>query len=679
MPQLQLWDASKTKSELAKRILAAFDANKKYENLWISCERAAYNVDGSGPIRNYSFPPTQYPTASTTEVDSSKSTLGVNHAFKNVRFLHAQMSANPPSVAMRPLTSDAEDRRKAEAAEGLKQYFLRQYELSENVDQVTLSTLTYGTGVAKIFHDASKGEIIDIDDQGVVTLSGDFNIKAINIRNIGIDPDATRPSDIRYIVERQYVPFEEALYYWPEKADLLESVRIQNREGDKRNSYISYMDDEHNDVVEIYEYWETGLPVNGMLGRFAICTQQGDLLEPMRANPHKFAPPAKGGTLADSDGGKKKFEVACLPYEIFTDIDMPYKCHGLAALSYAVGLQDILNNLDSASLDNVYAHSSSKLVLNDGMKLAPGSITNSPWDILITPEGSGPPQFMPPAPLQQAAIALRSLVADGIDQMFGVNESMFGQQSRETSGFSMQYATNQGNMIRRRLFNKYTLLVEHIYKHLFKLAQKHWTVKRTINVLGNEMEMQAISLSGEDIDGGFDIVGEYGTNLSLDPITRRQEILSLAPLMQQASTDPQTSAQEILNKLKLNDVNRPTLRELGEFRQREIYHQMLIRRTYLPPEEWQDHKNMLIYASYFTATKEFYNLLPEEKAWIIQHNKARIAMNAALAAPPATPSPAPGGASAGGLSQVNIPPPPAAPGTTGAPTDVTQGAPVANG
>ena len=41
-----------------------------------------------------------------------------------------------------------------------------------------------------------------------------------------------------------------------------------------------------------------------------------------------------------------------------------------------------------------------------------------------------------------------------------VNESMFGQSSRETAGFTMQYATNQGNVIRRRLFNKYVLLTE---------------------------------------------------------------------------------------------------------------------------------------------------------------------------------------------------------------------------
>jgi len=38
--------------------------------------------------------------------------------------------------------------------------------------------------------------------------------------------------------------------------------------------------------------------------------------------------------------------------------------------------------------------------------------------------------------------------------MAGVNDSMFGQQKREQSGFSMQYATNQGKMVRRRLFNK---------------------------------------------------------------------------------------------------------------------------------------------------------------------------------------------------------------------------------
>jgi hypothetical protein len=225
---------------------------------------------------------------------------------------------------------------------------------------------------------------------------------------------------------------------------------------------------------------------------------------------------------------------------------------------------------------------------------------------------------------------------------------MFGQMQRETSGFSLQYATNQGNLIRRRLFNKYVTFVENIYKAYLNLIRKHWDETHIIYVLGKEKAFEAISIKGADIDGGYDLVCEYGASLSLDPTTRREEILTMQPLFEKAGIPTKT----ILSLLKLNELEEVyDILQLSEERQREIFEEMISSGRYIAPEEMQEHKGMLDYCYYYVMTAEFKYLPPEKQALILQHIKAREQMAASSTMPqaPGTPGPVPQGLPGGAM------------------------------
>jgi hypothetical protein len=267
-------------------------------------------------------------------------------------------------------------------------------------------------------------------------------------------------------------------------------------------------------------------------------------------------------------------------------------------------------------------------------------LSNSPWDV-VTVSGSQPPHFVEVPQLMPEMAATRQDLIRGIDDIMGVNESMFGQQSREQSGASMQYATNQGNMVRRRLFNKYVLTVESIYKSILNLVRKHWPVERNVLVLGKERVLEAISLKGADIDGGYDVVGEYGVTLSLDPITRREEILAMQPFFEKAGVPPRTS----LKLMKLNELEGMfDVAELAETRQQEYFQEMIARNMYIPPAEMEDHENMIASAYLWFMSAEFKHLGEQEKLLCRQHIKERIQLAAAEKAPvagPQAPGPAP--------------------------------------
>lgn len=621
--KLDVWDNDKAALEVRKRYANAADARRNFEVKWRYNERLVYNSTGMNGSNGLS---TQVDNLYTIpEIDMGNSNLNVSYLFKNFRFIHAQMSANPPIVVMRPATSDQEDSRRADAADKVSRYALKQYNLQEKVDQVSLNTLLYGTGILKLNWDSTLGDIISHDSKtGKLELEGDISITSPFIWNIFIDPDARSIDKIRYVIEELYIDYEEAVHRWPGNEKQLEAARVQPTSGVGMGLGVtagygtpgaSSSSEKRYNMVKLLEYWEPGNPSNGYLGRYGITTQTGIVIEPIRANPFRFKEP---GAVWELENGKYKDlsaeakqekldklpERARLPYLFLTDIDVPNSIWGKSFVDYAAPLQDTLSRLDSAVMDSIQAHGIVRLVVPEGSEIT--QLTNSNWDI-VKIAGTFPPFFIHPPQLMSEMNSMRLALIQGINDVCGVNESMFGQQSREQATSAMQYATNQGNMIRRRLFNKYVLFTEALYKSILDLVCKHWTTNRVINVLGKEHALESIDIKGLDVDGGYDVVGDYGVSLSLDPITRQQQLVTMEPLLEKAGVTP----RRILKLHKLADIE--DLYDditLADTRQQEIFERIIATEEYVAPKPFRDHTNMIAYALRYFMSAEF-ERLPE--------------------------------------------------------------------
>lgn len=649
MARIIVWkNEEEAQKELFKRFQAAQIARRDFQRQWERNETTILNTHGQ--VEEGTL--TLGDAFQDDPQDNSYERVGVNKNLKNLRLIHSQMSANPPSVIPRPNSSDAEDRRKADAADRLIRHAMRKYALPEHFDKLSFHTLLYGTGFIKITWDTEGGEILEVEDSGEVLMEGDISVTVPSPWHIYPDADVSTWNDVRYVFQAHYMPYEQALYQFPEKEELLKKYRMQQDEyiqydanRDSREARLT----QKSDVIMLLQYWEKGLPVNGMVGRYCWCTPKGELLTKVMPNPHKFKRPL---AKIDTERAKRGEDISNRPYRAFlpfyamTDIDLPNTYWGASVLSYSANLQDKMNHLDSVTLEAIEAHGIPRMVLPEGTEIRDDSVTNSPLDI-ISITGNQPPYFMENMKMPTDLMQFRQQLNMGIDDMWGVNESMFGQQSREQSGFSMQYATNQGNMIRRRLFNKYIATVEAVYKSFLNLVIENWDEPRTIHVIGKEKAFEAADISGADIDGGYDCIVEYGASLSLDPISRREEILTLMPVFEKAGM----GARAVLQMLKLNELDglfdKTTL---ASDRQREIFEEMGVTRKLIEPEELQDHENMLAFAYDYVMTSEFKYLDEEVKDLIKQHVKAREQMVAASQqqAAPAQPQ-APQGALAGVL------------------------------
>lgn len=660
--KISIWNDDKARQEILKRFSNATRDRSVHEAIWRQNERTIYSSLGTrnslSTNMTLDFPLTEV----LSNIDQSNADVSTSYVMKNLRFIHAQMSSNPPTVAIRPQTSDQDDQRKADAADRIVRWALRKYNLQEKFDQCNLMALVYGTGLLKTVWDSSKGDIIEANlETGELTLEGDIDITIPSTWNIFMDPDARSWDDVKWVIERIYIDFDEALQRWPEKRDELEEARVQEKTPSSTGQQTELRDIHYNSV-ELLEYWETGLPTNGYLGRYCITTVQGEIIESPRPSPFRFKRQGASAKIESSDLPdevkqariEKLPEQAGLPYHFITDLDVPNTLWGKSAVEYAMTLQNNLNRLDATRLDNIQAHGAARMILPESAEISEDALGNSPWDIVkIT--GNQPPYFMSAPQLLPELSSERVNYIQGINDVMGVNESMFGQQSREQSGASMQYATNQGNMIRHRLFNKYVACVESVYKALLNLVRKHWSIGRTIHVLGKEQALEATDVKGMDIDGGFDVVGEYGTTLSLDPITRQQQIITLQPLFEKAGVD----SRVLLKKLRLNDLEGIFDDfELAGHRQKEIFDEMIATNIYIAPEEQMDHENMIAWSLRYFMTQEFTALPAETKLLLKQHNKDR----AALAAQEKTAGGAPAAPAAAPEAGLAPPPPTPIPG-----------------
>lgn len=618
----ETWTQEDAEREIPKRLKAAIEARSRWEGEWRANESILF---GSGLLDSDTT--VSYDSIAELlggDIDVGESAITINYAFKYLRYIHAQMAANPPSVMPIPTSADYADRQAADVANALCGHLRRQYKMQEQVDLTTLQTGVYGTGILKTVHDPSSGEILEIDrSTQTLTMTGDLRIRPCSVWDIAIDHTAKFLCDVRYVFERHVLSEEEACYRWPKFKDDFKSQAAKDAK------HSGFWDKEANQKgrVVVWEYTERGLPWNGMAGRRVFLLSSGKLITDLAPNPNPDA---------------------CLPYHFLTDIDIPGEVYGRSFVSYLTRLQDVLNRLDSTVLDQIQAHGVVRMVVYDAAEEQDGLPSNSTWQVAnVKGAGGQKPDFINPPTLMPDIYKFREQLLAGMSELAGVNDSMFGQVKREMSGFSMQTALNAGNMVRRRLYNKYEAFVESAFKGCLALIQANWSDPRKVLVTGKEGALSVAYFSGADVRSGFDLDVRYGASFSLDPTSRREEIMQLMPFLKEAGYSMRT----ILGMLKLNDVaGLFDMATQAERRQLEIFDEMISKfdttgsAVYIRPEALEKHDDMLKAAYDFRMSMAYKCLDPQVKQLIESHIRDREQLMAATAtpAPGAVGAPQPG-------------------------------------
>lgn len=643
--RLVIWDEAMAKKELKKRLCESRKAREFWEQMWRSAESVVYSTSTSSfGQANPTYP---YTSGSTDDdFDEDTPDLNVNIIQRDIRYIHSQMSSNPPSIAPVPFSSDSEDMRKADAADRTCRYGRRHYRFDNIQDQINLQTLVTGTSYGAATWNPNLGDIIEFDEEtGDMLLEGDFEFAHVSCWDIFPDPYADTWEKVRYVFRRFDMPLEEALNMFPEHEEKLKALVDEQERDDHRGLAKDRQDRAATpDQITCFQYWETGLPVNGFQGRHCWCLSDGCLLTEVTKSPHAFK--FKTGDVVKEGSPLAK---ARLPIHILTDIDVPGTYYGMSVVMFSSESQEMRNQFFNAAIETLRAVGTSTLILPQGAEIADDSITNSAWNFIKVTGNQGPYQ-LEGARVPQGFGEMIDRMEKSISDQDSVNESNLGIQSREQAAALMQLASDQSNQIRRRLFNKFTRFVETIFKDYLDVVRENWTTQRKIYVLGKEKAFEVMDFDAMSITGGFDLDGSYGTHFSLDPITRKDQIMQLIPLFREAGLP----LRLLLNHLRMSDLSGiHDLSEMASDRQREIFEEMEARldrgfgpdQAYIKPEDDEDHEPMVEFCKYFRSSAEFKYKKDEVKDLIRRHYKERLAMLGQAAAAMGGGAPAaPGGA-----------------------------------
>jgi len=627
--KVKSWTTDEAKDILKRRLeLVKKNREENFEAGWKANESSLFASNAANQLTP-SVSGNSLAEIFQASAGSKTSSIHIPRVMQNLRFLHSQMSANPPSVIPRATSNELTDRRATEAADDIIQYGREQYNLQEYMDLTSLSTLTYGSGFVKPYHDPDAGKVMTFDESSdEIQMHGDFKCRPILIWDIWFDRDATVWEDVNYTFERKLIPFPTAVSKWPEHEELLMSTLVDNTDHPSRINSIKSTsgsatssgagDDPRNMLVEVYEYTERGLPENGMAGRRCFMVEEGTVLGKMTKNPHPGA---------------------IIPYGILTDIDVPGEIYGKTTVDFAIMLANVVDSLDNMTLNNIELHGSVKLVIFDGAEVNADDFSDDPVDIIsVNGTHSHAPYHLKPASISSDVYNLRQQMLEAMDGVMGVNELLQGKVSRELSGFASQTAINAANMVRHRLFNKYTAMVKFVFKTYLSSVVQNWKTERVLEVLGKENAPTIKYLSGADIASGYVLYVEYGTSFSLDPAMRREEILQSKDLQIEAGVSP----KKILRSLRYNEIgdlfDAP---EIAAKRQLEIFEEAIERFEKSGKVEVEQaslmrkayHLEMAEAAMEFVMTRDFLQLDSSLREAIYEHMDAREQLAAETAAP----------------------------------------------
>ena len=601
---------------------------KYHENQWAANEEAVFASQwdrGLGNQGEGATPIDVYAAIASRAMDTPDSSMSISYIFKYVRFLHSQASANPPSCIPTPRTGEYADRRAALVADSFIHYGRKKLNVQNIQDLRTYGCLIHGTGISKLWWNKAIGPIkTDVANATVETL-GDIDSCAKWVWEIYLDPTAATWDKCRFLYDKHRIPLQEAIARWPDQAKFLVEKKgvINDASGNKDKG-----DKYEEDMVEVYEYWEKGQPWNGYIGLHCWLWMNDTTVVLL-------------GEMEENDTPDR-----ALPYQIHTDIDVPGQIYGKSFVDYIARLQDILNRVDSFTYEQIQAHGNVRLVVFDDMQVDE-QVNTDTYNILQLKGGNGgiPPLYIQPPQLMPAIGEFRQHLIEGMEALAGMNEQMFGQFKREISGYAAQSAINSANLTRRRFFVKFQFATESFFRLYLELVQSHYDESKKLTIVGKEDGVSLAFFNGADLAGEYDFDTDYGTSFSLDPESRREEVMQLKDLLVEAKY----SATQILGFIRLSDSKGPVdLVSRAKLRQYEIFDKMEAAfmsgvPIFIAPEKNENHVPMLEACTEYRSSAQFVYMSKELQQAIDKHIDERVDMAASVAA-----GTAPGGQAAGG-------------------------------
>lgn len=556
--------------------------------------------------------------------DVAETFFGINYNARNAAVIQSQLVSNVPAMMTIPVND--KDRIDREAAKGheIALHHLREtLNLSSYISLSTVSLTLYGTTYLKQIYNKSAGAY-DATEDGKIKHVGEIKVELPNIWDVWLDPTATNHLDVKKIWERISFSYETAKAFFDTDALNL-MIRCVYR-----GSEIAELPTDWQGMVFVYEKWTAGNAGDKYKGTLQYFTEDGKLLK-TKANP-KGTNPCTFNMLPKTRTGSKTIRMARLPYTILPYEPLSGLPYGRSPAAKCYKAQAHLNNCMQVVLQTA-KNMGVPRIMTTAAVINKDSLSNDNVQILefdnsgsgVGGGGSFPAQMQAANTSNDIKYVMERSEAH-INDQWGITDAMLGKQGRETAGITNQTNISQSNLIRETLFDNYVTYLKDIAKLGLSYAVAEWSSSTWELVLGKEDSDTLLeACTSTDVEGGYTVYFERNMLISLDPISRQEQLMRFLPIAEKGGMD----MQYFMRLFKFFDFRGLYNKyDLAENRAKKNVQHILEKKALPPIWKHENHTDICIYLTEFVGSYEFEEQTDEVKQLLNDLIDARLKVEA---------------------------------------------------
>lgn len=393
--------------------------------------------------------------------------------------------------------------------------------------------LTQGIGLVSIFKDMTNDPV-----------SGDIRLRYVDFKSILIDPFFRRHdlSDCRFIWTRQFFDRKEAAVLYPQFADEILGLA----KGTYRDDKFYYMPEVYQiqfpNLIAFDEYWylasrdveylvdvetnETQEFLGDEEDLRVIMSQFKDRLKIVKATKPTVRRSIilNDRVLLDEPNPYKIDRYPYVPFLAYFTPDSPYYAYKFRGVVRDLrDAQYLFNRRKVADLDILEAQQQGIKVKKGALVTPDDSLNQGNGRILTIDDGFQmsdvePMPIIPPAPTM---IQMEEMLAEVMNRISGVNETMLGADINDKAGIISMLRNSAGITTLTRLFDQFDEAQKLCGEIIIEMIQKNWTYGKVKQVIGEE------PTSEFDNKAFF----KYGCKVVQGALTESQQQLQLQALI----------------------------------------------------------------------------------------------------------------------------------------------------
>jgi len=448
----------------------------------------------------------------------------VNHLFDLTQNLVSRLVKFKPAVAVLPTSDEFEDKVSAKITDSLLKHiwYIKDFD-GDITSEVTKIAKILGEAYLFITWNPDLGDNHpDSPEEGEkIPLLGEdgkqekdelgnaiFVEKPVKIGDV--DYEVVMPWDmylqkrerfakVEYCFRRKVMQVEEARRKYPDAAD-----KIKNSKDFEEFDFDTLEARKLVNEVVIWEFYHRRTPAMPR-GRMMVFTKDEVLLNTEFPYSHME-----------------------LPFERFTDIDIPGSVHGWSFFETVKALTSTYNNLTNMVQRNQFMCSHPKWVMPAGS----ASIKSLGNDITIVQyKGPQPPQLVQASPTPPEVFTFRAALKEEFQQIAGVFGVSRGEPPQGIeSGVALQFLNEQESERFNESIKKFNSFIRRTAIKTLAIAGDYYdsTDKRIVRILGKNEQWQTRFFDSAHLSKAYDIRVQNSSALPQSKAARTQTLIDLS-------------------------------------------------------------------------------------------------------------------------------------------------------